>query len=102
MDRIHAASTLAAPVRLDPAALDQVLRTVADHLTAMNPGTIMSAGALHTGVQVAVWDHHGTYDNVAVGPDINRVLGHVRDLPLTGTRCEYAMRLRLMLAGVTV
>lgn len=102
MDRIRAAATLAAPTPLDSAALDIVLRAVADRLDATNPGTIMSAARLHTEVQVAVWDWHGTYDNVAVGRDINTVLGTVHHLPLTGTRAEYALRLRLTLAAVTL
>lgn len=102
MDRIRATATLAAPAPLDSAGLDIVLRDVARRLSEINPGTIMSANRLHTEVQVAVWDYHGTYTDVVVGPDINRVIGHVRHLPLTGTRCEYALRLRLMLAGVTV
>lgn len=87
---------------LDTAALEQVLRAVATRLDAMNPGTIMSSEALHSEVQLAVWDHHGTYNNSTVGRDINTALGALRHLPLTGTRCEYAMRLRLMHAGVTV
>lgn len=102
MDRMRSAHTLAAPAPLDSAALEQVLRAVATRLDAMNPGTIMSDSALHAEVQLAVWDHHGTYNDATVGQDINTVLGAVRHLPLTGTRSEYAMRLRLMHAGVTV
>ena len=85
---------LAAPTPLDPAAIDKVLHTVAEHLAAMNPGTIMSAGALHSEVHLAVWEHHGIYNNTRVGRDINRVLGAVSHCPSPGqgasSRCVSA------------
>lgn len=87
---------------LDNAAIDTILRAIAGRLDAMNPGTIMSANTLHTEVQVAVWDWHGTYTDVIAGRDINTVLGMVRHLPLVGTRTEYSLRIRLMLAEVSV
>lgn len=102
MDRIRSAATLAAPVRLDSTGIDQVLRNVAARLDAMNPGTIMSAGALHSEVQLAVWEYHGIYNDTIVGRDINTVLGAVRELPLVGTRAEYAMRIHLMLGAVSL
>jgi hypothetical protein len=99
---MRSAHTPAAPAPLDQAALDQVLRNIADHLAVMNPGTIMSVEALHTEVQVAIWDHHAQCDTPAVGRDINTVLGHIRHLRLAGTRAEFSLRLRLMLAEVNV
>lgn len=86
---------------MDSATLDIVLGATADRLTAMNPSTAMSPAALHSEVQLSVWDHHGTYNNAAVGRDITDTLTAVAELPLIGTRGAYAARIREQLGAVT-
>ncbi|MFJ2675103.1 hypothetical protein [Streptomyces sp. NPDC087525] len=86
---------------MDASTLDIVLRATADRLTAMNPDTAISAGALHSEVQLSVWDWHGIYNDAAVGRDITAVLTALADIPLTGTRGAYAERLREQAGAVT-
>ncbi|MBT2505139.1 hypothetical protein J7I98_04350 [Streptomyces sp. ISL-98] len=68
----------------------------------MNRRTRMSANSRFVEIQVAVWDYHGNYSSSTpeFGRDIVATLTAVRDLPLTGTRAEYAARLRLALGAV--
>lgn len=87
---------------MDAAGIDIVLRATADRLAAMNPYAAMSPGALHREVQLSVWDHHGLYNGAKVGRDITAVLSAVADLPLTGTRDQYAARLRTAASGMRV
>ncbi|MGW1295136.1 hypothetical protein [Streptomyces sp. NPDC002533] len=75
--------------------LPVILSAAADRLEQMTPRAAMSAHARHLEIQLSVWDHHGVYNNVAVGRDITAALTAVRDVPLTGTRAEYAARLRV-------
>lgn len=84
-----------------PATLDIILSGAADRLDAINPDTAMSSNTRFLQIQLAVWDHHGVYNGAEVGRDITAALAAVRDLPLTGTRGEYAARLRLTLKSVT-
>lgn len=79
----------------------EILRAAADRLTAMNPDTTMSRAALRTEVQLSVWDHHGTYNNTAVGRDITAVLAELAHIPLSGTRAAYAQRMREQYGAVT-
>ncbi|XUZ24725.1 hypothetical protein ACQVDT_07055 [Streptomyces sp. RMIT01] len=75
--------------------LPAILSAAADRLEQMTPQASMSAHARHLEIQISVWDHHGVYNNVAVGRDITGALTAIRDVPLTGTRAEYAARLRV-------
>ncbi|MFE4649306.1 hypothetical protein [Streptomyces sp. NPDC056707] len=77
-----------------------ILDAAADRLDRMNPATAMTERARFVDIQVSVWDHHGVYNDVAVGRDITATLIVVRDLPLAGTRAEYATRLRLAARAV--
>lgn len=77
-----------------------ILDDAARRLNAIHPDTAMSSDALFTQVQIAVWAHHGVYNGPEVGRDITATLAVVRDLPLDGTRDEYAARLRLALHAV--
>ncbi|RYJ26452.1 hypothetical protein CU044_3745 [Streptomyces sp. L-9-10] len=86
---------------MDTATLDIVLGATADRLTAMNPDTTISAGALHSEVQLSIWDWHGIYNDAAVGRHITAVLTALADIPLTGTRGTYALRLREQYGAVT-
>ncbi|MFJ9214250.1 hypothetical protein [Streptomyces sp. NPDC102264] len=86
---------------MDTATLDIVLRATADRLTAMTPDTTISASALHSEVQLSVWDWHGIYNDAQVGRDITAVLTALADIPLTGTRGAYAERLREQAGAVT-
>ncbi|MFJ8844321.1 hypothetical protein ACIRFF_15615 [Streptomyces cyaneofuscatus] len=105
-DRSRAAATLAAPaptdeaLRLQPYRIRQILRAAADRIEQMTPDAIMSSDARFLEIQISVWDHHGIYNSVTVGRDITAALIAVRHLPLTGTRAEYATRLRLNLRQV--
>ncbi|MGS2588069.1 hypothetical protein [Streptomyces hebeiensis] len=87
---------------LDSAAVSVILRAVANRLDALNPHTRITRGPLRTEVQLSVWDWHGTYSNAVVGRDITTVLAAIVDLPLTGTRADYAQALRTHLGAVTV
>ncbi|WP_433406932.1 hypothetical protein [Streptomyces sp. CA-146814] len=106
-DRIRAAASQAAPVpadealRLQPHRVRQILHATADRIERMTPDATMSDGCRFTEIQISTWDHHGRYNNVAVGQDITATLTAVRDLPLTGTRAEYAARLRFHVRQVT-
>ncbi|MFD8970520.1 hypothetical protein ACFV0C_36960 [Streptomyces sp. NPDC059568] len=80
------------------APLSAVLAATADRLAAMNPAAPMSPAALHTEVQLSVWDWHGVYNDAVVGRDITAALTAVAALPLTGTRATYAADLRRQLA----
>ncbi|MFE7128937.1 hypothetical protein [Streptomyces sp. NPDC057617] len=82
MDRIHHAQ------------LAPVLTATADRLTATNPSSAMSPAALHMGIQLSVWDRHGAYNTAAVGRDITTALAATAELPIAGTRAQYADRLR--------
>ncbi|MYV56459.1 hypothetical protein, partial [Streptomyces sp. SID3212] len=84
---------------MDAAALDIVLRAAATRIEAMTPGARMQQSALRTAVQLSVWDHHGVYNDAAVGPDIITALAAADDVPLAGTRREYAVRLRAALTA---
>ncbi|MFC8658082.1 hypothetical protein ACFUCT_23220 [Streptomyces parvus] len=75
--------------------LPAILSAAADRLEQMTPQASMSAHARHLEIQISVWDHHGVYNNVAVGRDITAALTAIRDVPLIGTRAEYAARLRV-------
>ncbi|MEU4920203.1 hypothetical protein AB0G29_12690 [Streptomyces parvus] len=75
--------------------LPAILTATAERLERMTPQAAMSAHARHLEIQLSVWDHHGVYNNVAVGRDITAALTAIRDVPLTGTRAEYAARLRV-------
>ncbi|MER6635861.1 hypothetical protein ABT285_09890 [Streptomyces microflavus] len=77
--------------------LPAILTATADRLAQMTPHAAMSTRALHCEVQLSVWDHHGLYDNAVVGRDITGTLAAIHDVPLTGTRAEYAARLRVAL-----
>ncbi|MFJ2209352.1 hypothetical protein [Streptomyces microflavus] len=77
--------------------LPAILTATADRLAQMTPHAAMSARALHCEVQLSVWDHHGLYNDVAVGRDITGTLAAIHDVPLTGTRAEYAALLRVAL-----
>ncbi len=75
--------------------LPVILTAAADRLEQMTPQAAMSAHARHLEIQISVWDHHGVYNSAAVGRDITAALAAIRDVPLTGTRAEYAARLRV-------
>ncbi|WP_367572796.1 hypothetical protein [Streptomyces globisporus] len=75
--------------------LPVILTATAERLEQMTPQASMSAHARHLEIQLSVWDHHGVYNNVAVGRDITAALAAIRDVPLTGTRAQYAARLRV-------
>ncbi|CAO0836861.1 hypothetical protein SMICM17S_06097 [Streptomyces microflavus] len=77
--------------------LPAILTAPADRLDQMTPHAAMSARALHCEVQLSVWDHHGLYNDVTVGRDITGTLAAIHDVLLTGTRAEYAARLRVAL-----
>ncbi|MFE2600136.1 hypothetical protein ACFXCZ_27215 [Streptomyces sp. NPDC059396] len=77
-----------------PPPLGAVLGATADRLAAMNPATAMSPDALRTEVQLSVWDWHGVYNTAAVGRDITTTLAAAAELPIAGTRAQYADRLR--------
>ncbi|GGX02063.1 hypothetical protein [Streptomyces chryseus] len=86
----------------DADRIRKILEDAARRLNAANPDTAMSENARFTHIQIAVWEYHGRYDDVNVGDDITATLTAVRDLPLTGSRDEYAARLRLALRAVTL
>ncbi|MER7696187.1 hypothetical protein [Streptomyces sp. NPDC096095] len=81
--------------------LPAILTAAADRLEQMTPQAAMSEDARHLEIQVSVWDHHGLYNNVAVGRDITATLTAIHDVPLTGTRAAYATRLRAAITTVT-
>lgn len=84
-------------------SLDAILTGAAILLEAINPDTAMSAGALLTQVQLSVWQQHGIYANTeATTADRDTALAAARHLPLTGTRAEFAARLRLDLKTVSL
>lgn len=75
--------------------LPAILTAAADRLDQMTPNAAMSVQARHCEVQISVWDHHGLYNDVAVGRDITGTLAAIRNVPLTGTGAAYAGRLRV-------
>ncbi|NDZ63585.1 hypothetical protein [Streptomyces cyaneofuscatus] len=81
--------------------LPAILTATADRLEQMTPQAAMSEQARHTEIQLSVWGHHGVYNDAVVGRDITGTLAAVRDVPLTGTRAEYAARLRTAVLAVT-
>ncbi|MEV6471583.1 hypothetical protein [Streptomyces sp. NPDC051657] len=98
-DRNRAATASAAPapteaLRLQPYRVREILRAAADRLEQMTPEATMSSRARFLEIQISVWDHHGIYNSAIVGRDITATLAAVHDLVLTGTRAEYAARLR--------
>jgi hypothetical protein len=85
----------------DADRIKSILRAVTDRLEAMNRRVAMTPRTLRVEVQIAVWDHHGDYNTTtAVGRDIVSALTAVRDLPLDGTRAQYAGRLLVALGAV--
>ncbi|MDJ0460612.1 hypothetical protein [Streptomyces sp. H27-C3] len=85
----------------DTARVREILRSVCDRLESMNRHTAMRENTRFIEAQLAVWDHHGDYNSSpAVGRDIVATLTALRDLPLDGTRADYADRLRLALGAV--
>ncbi|MFJ9889823.1 hypothetical protein ACIQRW_28765 [Streptomyces sp. NPDC091287] len=80
--------------------LPAILTAAASRLEQMTPQAAMSEQARRAEIQLSVWDHHGVYNDVAVGRDITATLAAVRDVPLTGTRAAYAARLRAAATAV--
>lgn len=103
MDRNRATLAEAAPrPAITATSLDIILRTAADRLDRMNPHARMTERLRFIEIQLSVWGYHGLYNDVQVGRDITGALIAVRDLPLDGTRAEYATRLRLAAGVVTL
>lgn len=95
-----AAQLAAASSRTLAHRLPAILTAAAGRLEQMTPQAAMSEHARHLEIQLSVWDHHGVYNDVAVGRDITATLAAVRDVPLTGTRAAYAARLRTAATAV--
>jgi hypothetical protein len=66
------------------------------------PDALMTDLARFVTVQLAVWEHYGIYNVAPVGRDIIAARTAIKDVPLVGTRSEYAARLRLHLGAVSL